>query len=100
MYFLETLTICKLLKTSYEKIIRLYEQSHMIERMSRIMVEKMLLGLSMRHIELQCCSAEERFKVFLRRSPHLLQLVPQKYLASYLSMTPETFSRLIRNVRI
>ncbi len=30
----------------------------------------------------------------MSRSAFLCQLVPQKYIASYLNMTPETFSRL------
>jgi len=99
MYFLETLSPCKVLKTNYQRLQELYDASSEVERFGRIMVEKMLLGLNTRYIELQCMSVEERFKVFLNRSPHLLQKIPQKYLASYLNMAPETFSRLIRNVK-
>jgi hypothetical protein len=36
----------------------------------------------------------ERFLRFMQSRPELLQRVPQKYLASYLQMKPETFSRL------
>jgi CRP-like cAMP-binding protein len=36
----------------------------------------------------------ERFLQFVERNPELVQRVPQKYLASYLNMKPETFSRL------
>lgn len=39
-------------------------------------------------------SPQERFKRILERSPHLFQEVPDKYIASYLRMTPETFSRI------
>ena len=100
MYFLETMAPCELLRTTFEKLQKAFEQSQEIERLSRKMSERMLLGISKRQVELQCLSAEERFKTFLRRSPHLLQMIPQKHLASYLNMAPETFSRLIRNVRI
>jgi len=100
MYFLETLTPCKVLKTKFTQLKMLYKSSIEFERFGRIVAEKMLLGLNARFVELQCYSAEERFKIFLNRSPHLLQKIPQKYLASYLSMTPETFSRLIRNVKL
>ncbi|UZR93348.1 Crp/Fnr family transcriptional regulator [Chondrinema litorale] len=100
MYFLETLSPCEVLKTTYDKLQQAFDASREVERLSRIMAEKMLYGFSLRQVELQCMSAEERFKAFLRRSPHLLQMIPQKYLASYLNMAPETFSRLIRNVRI
>jgi hypothetical protein len=36
----------------------------------------------------------ERFIRFVEKNPGLMQRVPQKYLASYLNMKPETFSRL------
>ena len=36
----------------------------------------------------------ERFMQFMRNNPDLLQRVPQKYLASYLNIKPETFSRI------
>ena len=42
----------------------------------------------------------ERFLNFVTRNPELMQRVPQKYLASYLNIKPETFSRfkhLLRN---
>jgi hypothetical protein len=35
----------------------------------------------------------ERFLDFVHKNPELLQRVPQKYLASYLNIQPETFSR-------
>lgn len=36
----------------------------------------------------------ERYKRVLARSPKLFQEIPNKYIASYLRMTPETLSRL------
>jgi hypothetical protein len=42
----------------------------------------------------------ERFLNFVMKNPQLMQRVPQKYLASYLNIKPETFSRfkhLLRN---
>jgi hypothetical protein len=45
-------------------------------------------------------SPRERFLNFVTKNPELMQRVPQKYLASYLNIKPETFSRfkhLLRN---
>ncbi|MEM6963477.1 MAG: Crp/Fnr family transcriptional regulator [Bacteroidota bacterium] len=39
-------------------------------------------------------SPYERYQRVLKRSPHLFQEVPNKYIASYLRMTPETLSRI------
>lgn len=39
-------------------------------------------------------SPVERYKRVLARSPQLFQEIPNKYIASYLRMTPETLSRI------
>jgi hypothetical protein len=36
----------------------------------------------------------------LQRSPHILNLVPHKYLASYLGMDATNFSKLLGSVKI
>jgi CRP-like cAMP-binding protein len=44
-------------------------------------------------------STRERFLDYVSQHPHMLQRVPQKILASYLNIKPETFSRLKHLVR-
>jgi len=53
-----------------------------------------LLGMMEREVELHLASNAERYERLLKRSPHLLQQIPQRYVASYLKMEPETLSRL------
>ncbi|HKE84362.1 MAG TPA: Crp/Fnr family transcriptional regulator [Vicinamibacterales bacterium] len=43
-------------------------------------------------------SAEERYLDFLETYPSIVQRVPQLMLASYLGMTPETLSRIRKNL--
>lgn len=43
-------------------------------------------------------TAEERYTEFLRVYPSIVQRVPQMMLASYLGMTPETLSRIRKNL--
>ena len=74
----------------------LYATLPIMERFGRLILEELLVGRGMREIEQLSLSAEERYDRLVARSPHLLQLVPQKDIASYLRMTPETFSRLRR----
>ena len=61
-------------------------------------VEQQLELLIQRQIEIQAFSAEERFKRFMHAS-NVFQLIPQKYIASYLNMRPETFSKMLGRVR-
>jgi len=47
-----------------------------------------------REQDLLITSPIERYKRVLQRSPLLFQEIPNKYIASYLRMTPETLSRI------
>ena len=47
-----------------------------------------------RERDLLTSSPIERYKRVLTRSPQLFQEIPNKYIASYLRMTPETLSRI------
>jgi CRP-like cAMP-binding protein len=99
-YFLETLTHSVLLKTSYSQLSSLMEQSHAIERMILKTTAYALKGVIERQIELGSYSAEKKFTTLLHRSPHLLQIIPHKYLASYLGIDPATFSKLMGRIRL
>jgi hypothetical protein len=57
-------------------------------------------GLEERLVEVQSFSSEEKFRALLKRSPHILQLVPHKYLASYLGIDATNFSKLINRIRV
>lgn len=99
-YFLETLTSSSMLRTSYQQVQALMDKYHNFERWVRLSTSHALMGVIERQIELTCFSAEEKFKTLLRRSPHVLQLIPHKYLASYLGIDPSTFSKLMASVRL
>lgn len=98
-YFLTCLTNSELEYITYDELLRLFNQSQQIERLFRRMTEAVLAGLINRHIELHSMSIEERYKAFCKRSPHLLQLVPHKYIASYLNIDPTNFSKLFNTVK-
>jgi hypothetical protein len=68
--------------------------------MVRIGLTHALAGVLERLVELECFSSEEKFKKLLHRSPHMLQLVPHKYLANYLGIEATNFSKLINKIRI
>jgi CRP-like cAMP-binding protein len=54
----------------------------------------LIFGMMERELDLLTTSPQERYQRILERSPHLFQLVPAKYIANYLRMSPETLSRL------
>jgi CRP-like cAMP-binding protein len=99
-FFLETLTASRFLRTTYKQIDELMASYPAIRKMVLQLTAFVLKGVLERQIELQCFSAEERFTALLKRSPHVLQLIPHKYLASYLGLDPTTFSKLLGSVRL
>lgn len=99
-YFLETLTASTLLRTNYQHVQMLMDKYQNVERLIRLFTSYALMGVLERQVELLTYSAEEKFKTLLRRSPHVLQLIPHKYLASYMGMDATTFSKLLATVRI
>jgi len=99
-YFLICMTDSELDYITFDELQQLFDKSQSIERLFRRMTEAVLAGIINRHIELHSMTIEERYRTFCQRSPHLLQLVPHKYLASYLSMNPTNFSKLFNKVKI
>jgi CRP-like cAMP-binding protein len=99
-YFYETLTPSLFLRASAVELLNLIETNTAIETMVRKGITGTLSGIMERLVELQCYSSEERFKKLLQRSPHILQLIPHKYLANYIGIDATNFSKLINHVRI
>lgn len=75
---------------------RMLEQIPEIARGYRLGLERSQ-GAQHRRIAMSLsASAEERYEDFIARQPALAARVPQRMLASYLGITPETLSRIRR----
>lgn len=99
-YYFETLTPSRFLRAPTEKLFVAMEAHHELESLVRKGITGAMSGVLERLVEVQSFSAEDRFRSLLKRSPHILQLVPHKYLANYLGMDATNFSKLINRVRI
>ena len=100
LYFLETISASRFLRISYDDVQQLIQLYPNIQNLLFKATAFALKGALERQIELVCFSNEEKFKTLLKRSPHILHLVPHKYLASYLGMDATNFSKLLATVRI
>ncbi len=98
-YFLTCLTDSDMAYITFDELQKLFDKSQQIERFFRRMTEAVLAGVLNRHIELHSMTIEQRFVTFCQRSPHLLQLVPHKYIASYLGINSTNFSKLYNSVK-
>lgn len=93
-YYLETLEPCLLLSIAHDDLENIYRQSPRIERLGRLITTRFVLQKEEWELECMRVDTRDRFLRFVENNPDLMQRVPQKYLASYLNMKPETFSRL------
>lgn len=99
-YHYETLTQSAFLRAPYGELAALMQSRPAVQAMIRQGITHALSGLLERLVELQCYSSEEKFRKLLGRSPHILQLVPQKYLANYLGIEATNFSKLLNKVKL
>ncbi len=60
----------------------------------RKILENLVIQQMEREIDILTSSPKERYERVLRRSPQLFQEIPNRHIANYLRMSPETLSRL------
>jgi len=92
--FLEAITPSRLIAISKKDFEALFQEFPEFYEWEAKFLEQILFGRLDRESEIISFSAKERFDAFMKRCPPELLEIPQKYLASYLNMKPETFSRL------
>lgn len=99
-FYYETLSPSVFLRASFLQIEQLIQTRPAIEILLRKGLIGAFSGVLERLVELQCFSSEEKFRQLLKRSPHILQIVPHKYLANYIGIDASNFSKLINSVQI
>jgi CRP-like cAMP-binding protein len=93
-YAVETIEECVFLSITRMQLEDLYKKFPRIERLGRLIITELCLQKEEWEHELIRLETKERFLNFVEGNPELIQRVPQKFLASYLNMKPETFSRM------
>jgi CRP-like cAMP-binding protein len=99
-YYYETLTPSEFLRAPYSELKSLMSSRPAIDGIVKLGVTQTLSGILERLVEVQCFSSEDKFRKLLTRSPHILQLIPHKYLANYLGIDPTNFSKLLNKIKI
>ncbi|MBC7903264.1 MAG: cyclic nucleotide-binding domain-containing protein [Gemmatimonadaceae bacterium] len=92
-YAVEALEPCRLFALSFENLQKVYSMGYNMDKLGRLIVLDWLLQKEIWEHNRIKNPPRERFVQFIRENSDLVQRVPQKYLASYLNMKPETFSR-------
>lgn len=99
-YFYETLTQSRFFRISRNDFFNFLNDSPELGVLIQNGLAATISGVLERLVELQCYSSESKFRSLLQRSPHILSLVPHKYLANYLGIDPTNFSKFINKIKI
>ena len=95
----EAVTDCEIVSTSATVIQRLSRESIEVALVcNRMQGITALREYEYRKIILTCTPAQ-RYEYFLEAYPELIETVNKKDVASYLNMTPECFSRMLKETR-
>lgn len=73
---------------------KLMEDNQVLQRVYTQVIEQLLLDAIKRIDRFVMLSPEQRYLQFIHENPELEQRIPQKYLASYLGITPISLSRM------
>jgi CRP-like cAMP-binding protein len=92
-YFLEAIEPTTVVSISHADLEHVFASSRKLEHAGRLILTNAYVIKDKWHMQLLKLSPRERFLNFVTSFPSLMQRVPQKFLASYLNIKPETFSR-------
>ncbi len=97
-YFLHAIEDTEVLYLPKTALNELYNYQPKMQEMMRNFWEDVILNLISRFTALQKDSAEKRYLDLLNK-PGYLQSIPQKYLASFIGITPTSLSRIRKQIR-
>jgi len=98
-FIIEATTDIHIFEISHKNIMQSYERSHTAERLGRIFVERGLIRRFNREVAMQCKNAKERYADLLNEHPILVKNISQKDIAAFICITPESFSRLKKQIK-
>jgi len=96
--FTKAIEPVEILSISFSDLNELYKSSAIGVNIGRIAFESLFIHKQAQQIDLLMLTAEERYLKLLERQPEIIQRTPQKHIASYLGITPESFSRIRKKI--
>jgi CRP-like cAMP-binding protein len=96
---LETIESTDLISMTYDSVQEILATIPIAESLGRALITQMFIKKDTRYFNQLGQSTRQKFLSYVNNHPHMLQRVPQKILASYLNIKPETFSRLKHLIR-
>ena len=94
----QALTHCELYTIEKKDYLRLPEVVPGWPALERVLMARCFEFMELRVFSLLAMTGEERYRYLQAQNPELFNQVPLKYLASMMGMTPESLSRIRKNL--
>lgn len=98
-FFIAAITDVETVEFPVELVPELFARHPAWERVGRVLAEQMAVRKELRERELLMDSALVRFQRFSERYPELVEWLPQRQIASFIGVTEQALSRLLREWR-
>jgi CRP-like cAMP-binding protein len=89
-----SVTDCVVSVWPFRQLTALYEGDAEWQKLGRVLAERLYVRKEDREIAFLTRTAEQRYVALTETFPDVIAQVPQRHLASYLGITPESLSRL------
>lgn len=96
-YFLQAIEETEVFFLPKAELTKLYSHQPKMQEMMRKFWEDVIINLLERFTSLQTDSAEKRYLELLKKTDYL-EAIPQKYLASFIGVTPTSLSRIRKQI--
>lgn len=93
-FYIQAIKAVELKVISKQNYLNFINQDSDLKELWDMILQQLILQQIEREKDILITSPKERYNRVLQRSPQLFQEIPNKYIASYLRMSPETLSRL------
>jgi CRP-like cAMP-binding protein len=98
LYNIEALEDSELLHLTKQSMDELLTKVPVMERFFRLLMQNNIVALQRRVIAYMSLSAEEKYLKLMEVAPDIMNRASQQHIASYLSITPETLSRIRKKI--
>lgn len=93
-FYIQAIKKTELKIISKQNYLSFINQDNDLIKLWDLILQQLILQQIEREKDILITSPKKRYNRVLQRSPQLFQEIPNKYIASYLRMSPETLSRL------
>ena len=99
-YTIEALEDCELLLLTTAARDALMDKVPLFERYQRLLLQNAYIAMQARIASALTETAEEKYTHLMQAYPGIIKRVPQHMIASYLGLTPETLSRIRKQITL